>query len=190
MSSVGPQSPATGGQLILPGNPWDDAPVQASDNTRGACVVGFLDVDGAYSEYIFGREFDFSAIPADSIIDGIKVEWERSGTNDGGGCYDATVKLLKRSGTSPVAVGSNLSAGALWPATDAYESFGGATSLWGTTWTVAEIQDAMFGCELLMVVPNYDSSGETGYVDHVRITVWYHAPASDDGGPKRIIMLM
>lgn len=77
---------------------------------------------------------------------------------------DSNVRLRKASGY----VGSNYALTATeWPTTDASVSYGGANDLWGTSWTVAEINNANFGAGLSVNVQN-----ATATVDHMRIGVY------------------
>lgn len=79
---------------------------------------------------------------------------------------DSTVKLIDDAGA---VTGSNLSAGATWAATDQYDSFGGASNLWGATLTPAIVNNAAFGSVLSATV----GAGRTASVDHCRITITY-----------------
>lgn len=53
-----------------------------------------------------------------------------------------------------------------WNTVDTYTSYGSALNLWGTTWTVADINASNFGAVLSASVAN-----GTARVDHMRITV-------------------
>jgi len=78
--------------------------------------------------------------------------------------YDNSVRLMK----GGAFVGNNLAnTTAPWPIADAYASYGGATNLWGTTWTPAEVNNVGFGVGLSAVVQN-----GTAEVDHIRITIF------------------
>jgi hypothetical protein len=54
-----------------------------------------------------------------------------------------------------------------WPETDAYQSYGGAADLWGTTWTPADINNSGFGAAVSARTQN-----GTAAIDHIRITVF------------------
>ncbi len=54
-----------------------------------------------------------------------------------------------------------------WSTTEAYTTYGGATQLWGLSWTVAEINAVGFGAALSARRRNGNLE-----VDHMRITVW------------------
>lgn len=77
---------------------------------------------------------------------------------------DNEVRIMK-TGT-PVGTNLGLTATA-WPTTEAYVTYGGATQLWGLTWTVAEINAATFGAAMSARRQNGNLE-----VDHMRITVW------------------
>lgn len=132
----------------------------AQDNTYAVAVwSGF-----SFSHYLKATNFGFSIGAAERIF-GIKVEVERSAGTGGGACNDVTARLVK-AGTI---VGSNYNDVIGWPLsdTDVYQVYGGATDLWGTAWTPAEINASNFGFV-------FSASGNTsdGRVDHIRITVF------------------
>ena len=79
---------------------------------------------------------------------------------------DYSVKLVK-GGTIG---GSDLANSTAWPTTDAYASYGGSSSLWGRTWTEADINSSSFGAAIATRVQN-----GIARVDHMRITVWYYS---------------
>jgi hypothetical protein len=77
---------------------------------------------------------------------------------------DMSVRLRKATG----AVGSDRAlTTSEWPTADTYVTYGGATDLWGTTWTYTEINQASFGAMLSARV----QSG-SAQVDHFRVTVY------------------
>lgn len=54
-----------------------------------------------------------------------------------------------------------------WNTVDTYTSYGGPTSLWGTTWSVAEVNALNFGAVISASVNN-----GTARVDHMRISIY------------------
>ena len=77
---------------------------------------------------------------------------------------DNVVRLTK-AGT---VVGSNLAnLNVEWPTTNAYITYGGNGNLWGTTWTISDINNTGFGSVFSAIVQNGIAN-----VDHVRIIVW------------------
>ena len=93
---------------------------------------------------------------------------ESAGGDPGGGLAtvtDHTVQLLK----AGVAVGTNNASATAWPVnTDGSITYGGATDLWGTTWTPTDINAATFGAFL-------QASWSAGqpFVNFMRMTVFY-----------------
>lgn len=76
---------------------------------------------------------------------------------------DNSVRLIKN-GTI---TGNNLAyTVSPWNTADTYTSYGSSSNLWGTTWTVADINASNFGAVLSASVNN-----GTAQVDHMRITV-------------------
>lgn len=118
-----------------------------------------------YTFELNGATFGFN-IPSNAIIDGIKLEMEVPSSTR---WFEAagTVKLKKAgvlAGTNQAGLGSASSG--VW-------TYGGATSLWGTTWTPAQINAANFGF-------GFDATASSSpndfaiAIDYVRITVYWH----------------
>lgn len=170
MASVGPQSPTVSQVILILGNNWGSPNNGfASDDTR---TEADLDSSLSNTKEVLYTGFDFSSIPGGSTITGIVVEIERSCTNTSGNPHDRKVQLQKTSS----AVGSNKASGTTWPTTDAYATYGtGTTDLWGTTWTLAEIQASTFGVYISAEGSSGSKFSTRVRIDHVRITVYYTA---------------
>lgn len=129
-------------------------------------TIGFLDEN---SEYIRATQFGFS-VPSNATILGIKAEFDRSvDTPSGVGDYSV---LIVKGGSS---AGTDQSAGAVWPSTLGVAVFGGATNMWGTTWTPSEINASNFGVQLQVI--NLLGVGEIARLDQIRMTVYYSVPS-------------
>ena len=119
--------------------------------------------------------FGFS-IPTGATINGIKVEIQGYTTSDGGS-YTQVNRLLKNNSVA----GSTPSPNNQLPVNSAaYVTQGGATSLWGTTWTPDDINNSGFGYatykQLLGIGTYYNT-----YIDHIRITVYYTEAVTNTG---------
>jgi hypothetical protein len=67
---------------------------------------------------------------------------------------------------------SERASGIPYPATDAYQSYGGINDLWGETWSHKEISSGSFG--VAIAAQRTATGGATlGRIDHVRITIHY-----------------
>lgn len=113
------------------------------------------------TQYLLATGFNFS-IPFNAEIKGIKVEVEKK-KNVTGTANDNSVKLYRGS-----FVGNDATA-VEWQTSDTYASYGGATDLWGTTWTPAQINASNFGVGFSATFTGLGSLS----VDHIRITVYY-----------------
>jgi len=175
MPSSGPNSPSSGASVAGIGSrTWDNpSRVTSSDNSSAGVTTS---ASNGASEWLVATGFGFS-IPAGSTIDGIYVEWERNAQYDEAGryWYDNGIRIVK-GGTVQ---STDKSSASSWPTTDAYAGYGGASDLWGTTWTVADINGSGFGAAL-SVYTIYAFSASAG-VDHCRITVYY----TEAGGNRR-----
>src|SRR5688572_9015909 len=135
-------------------NPGDAG---ASDDTYAT-----VSVDGNVSDPLNCTGYGF-AIPPNSTILGITVNVERrSSSLFNGGSEDASMRLLK----AGVATGSDLQTATDYPTTDTVEAHGGATNLWGTTWTPAEINAANFGALLTVTKPNATGAAHIVSIDN------------------------
>jgi hypothetical protein len=160
MASDGPRSPATVAMVFEGDVAWSDPnAVKVSNNAYCTISSAF----NSASDTIDVTNFSF-AVPSGATINGIDVEIECKGSGVGV-AGDSFVQLLKAGS----AVGSNKALGSAWPTSDTYVSHGGASDLWGTTWTDSQINASNFGVRFAAVI---NTSG-TASVDHIRITVYY-----------------
>ena len=164
------QGPNNGGTFTATGGgkPWlNPSDAQTSNDGHTTC-----DLDGGAddtSQALQVTNFGFS-VPGGSTIDGIVVEIERHQIVIFGGSaeiHDNTVKLMK-GGT---AQGDDKASLTIWPDTDAYVSYGSSVDKWGLSWSAADINGSGFGIQMGIINPSVDDS--TGFIDHVRITVYY-----------------
>jgi large repetitive protein len=141
---------------------WTNASaITASDDSYATYELPPGETTGALDAVGFGI-----SIPGGSTIIGIEVKFERSKT--GSGVVSNTMAQLLKAGSG---VGTQNNDGTDWPTTDAVATYGGASSLWGTTWTPSDVNNANFGVQFVM-----DEGGVNTAilrVDHVQITVWY-----------------
>jgi hypothetical protein len=174
MTTTGPRSAGTGAVDASAGTvAWTTASgVTASDDSRARAVL----TAGATSQYLVATNFGFT-IGTDQEIVGIKFEVERSGS--AAGVVTATEIFAVKGGV--FLGGRNYATGVLWPAVDAYEAFGSAASLWGKTWTPADINAATFGLAIRTI--NNDVVNRNALVDHVRCTVYHRTTGK---GPAAI----
>jgi hypothetical protein len=167
--TVGPNSAGTGTNVAAGGTAWSNpGNVTASDNSYASVSLGFF----ALSDALVATNFGFS-IPVTATIDGITVSIEKNGT---GYISDIVIQLTKNGTTG---VGSNYSQFfTAWPGSDTNVGYGGAADLWGTAWTVAEINNSNFGVYIRAIGLNF--GGSTANIDHVTVTIDYSLPAPVD----------
>ncbi len=120
------------------------------------------------SYYLKVTDFGFD-IPDTADIKGIKVEVDRHATPETATVLDNSICLVKDESI----VGANRSEGAAWPQSesDLYESYGGSTDLWVSSWDPGDINNSGFGVAISAVL--HSSPAANAWVDHVRITVYY-----------------
>lgn len=126
-------------------------------------------VDGTTSRYLQCTGYNF-AIPTGATITGITVRVERrSSSTANGGSRDAAMRLVK----AGLIGATDRATATIYTTADVIEAHGGATDLWGTTWTPAEINAANFGAAFAATKPSATGAAHTIRVDHISITVDY-----------------
>jgi len=127
---------------------------------------------GSPSEFLKATNFGFS-IPNGAVIEGITASVERRSV--GGTIDDSAVRIVKAGviGSTDKATFNN------WPNTDTTVQYGGASDLWGDTWTAANINDSGFGFAI-SVTDNVDAAA----VDHITLTVNYSLCGDNIVGPS------
>jgi hypothetical protein len=134
------------------------------DNASYASVIAATFDTNDFTEVLKATTFGLS-VPTTATITGIKVEVKRY--CGAGAAKDGVIQLTKDGTTR---VGASLATATAWPAAAATVSYGDAATMWGTTWTPAEVNAATFGVHIAAQATADDSDV---YVDFVRITVYY-----------------
>lgn len=165
MASEGPNSPSTTGNDAGIGTvAWSNTGnITASDDTRANVGLNASEV----SNYLTATNFGFS-ITGSATINGIVVEWEGQSGGGAGTVGQNAVRIIKGG-----SIGStDKSTATLWTPTDSTETFGGASDLWGETWSASDINASNFGAAL-----SVDETGgnpvQSVLIDHCQITVHY-----------------
>jgi len=156
---------------------WTNGSNAVSSNNQYA--TSDITNSGHETDYLKVKGFGFS-IPVGSTINGITVNVEKkqscieshlSCTSD---VTDNIVRLVKNDSI----IGTNKANTAPWGTSDAITTYGGIADLWGTTWSVSDINNSNFGIDFSA---QRTSGGDRRvYVDHITITVTY-TPAPTTG---------
>ena len=165
-AGIGSSTTAAGGTVA-----WK-TPINAISSGGGNATADLNGPGVKISQYLTTTNYNFSSIPNNAIIVGITVAIGRfeSGIGNGNDVKDVGLYLLKAGGI----IGNNYADVATeWPKTTlTTATYGGTSDLWGTTWTVAEIQASSFGVSL-----NASSENDrTASVDYIQISVTYALP--------------
>ncbi len=121
---------------------------------------------------LYGKGFGFT-IPSNAIILGIQLEGVVSGY---GGSHDIDVYLVYGA-SSTTAIADTPNYGQFWTSLIAHQ-WGSATTLWGRTWTPAEVNSANFGASL-SAFPNSGTAATN--VDSFKINVYWDYPPLANG---------
>lgn len=164
MASQGPLSPGTLADDSAVGTTAWTSPSNAGASDDSYTTANLT--DNASTHYLKATNHAFT-VPAGATINGIVVEAEVK-AGSASTVIDGPIKLVKAGsvvGTDKARGGSTF-----WPTSDAYQTWGSSSDLWGTTWTVADVNASNFGAVISGVK---SGAGSTGSVDHIRITVHY-----------------
>jgi MSHA biogenesis protein MshQ len=156
--------PATCVSLGGPNQNWSNTNrAQLQDNSYATASVN----DHQLSDTLQCTGYGFS-IPTSATIDGITVTvWRMA--NNGSCCTDAQMQLVK-AGTIQA---TDRSTTTYYPTSNTAEAHGGATDLWGTTWTPADINDPNFGAAFAIQKPVTAGGNRTVRVDYIEIAIDY-----------------
>ena len=183
MSSSGPNSGGTFDNIA--GSPWPwgyTSNAAASDNSYALFGYG-SGIPLTESGRLAATNFGF-AIPSGATIDGIVVEVEKKCSNAAYSSKDKTVSLVKGGSVS----GDNKASASVWPTSDAYSTYGGATDLWGLTWTDTDINATNFGAVISVQCNATGKSSVVHSIDHIRITVYYTEGGGGGGISIPVVM--
>lgn len=163
-TTTGPLSPASASNVAGIGIDWSNpGNVTVSDNLRATASL----LDGESTDRVRPTNFGFS-IPSGSTIEGIQVEVERC-RSAGTGTLKLNLVQLRTGGADKGASksGENFTTAC---ASEIYESFGGATDTWGSSWTAEQINATDFQSDVTCAAFPGDA---TCAIDHVRLTVTF-----------------
>ena len=161
----------TGGTIgwSNPGN------ITSSDNSYATC---FYNIGPVSSYYLQASEFGFE-IPDGSTINGIEcfIERKRDATT---AVKDVRVRIVNGDGSGGIGSTDKAATGTDFPTSDGTATYGGATDVWGESWTVAEINSDDFGFVLSCAQDGFGAAA-TASVDHMSIKVYYTTASGDTG---------
>jgi len=185
-ATAGPNLASTGGTAGACDNLSVFCWTSPGNITANDGVVARVDLGASSpSNELQGTNFGF-AIPAGATINGITVEIWKQSLGGLGNPTDVDVTILK----GGAATGTNLGhtgAGNGWLTAGAIDTYGGAATLWGTTWTPADTNASNFGVQISCT--DWVGFSTSAAVDFIRITITYTPPAPPPpaGGKRRII---
>ena len=136
---------------------------------------------GHYNDWLRCTNFGFTTndIPIDATVIGIELGIDGHSVG-GAGIKDSALYLRKTASQ----VGDNKASATLWATsdTDTYILYGGASDLWNSGLTGADIRDSGFGIDLSIY---NDAAGvRAGYVDHIKIRIHWIKKGSWEPEPS------
>lgn len=134
------------------------------------------------TKYLRALNFGFSLPSNVTSIDGILAEIKQSRyVGAGAGNVNENAIRIVKSDNSKGS--TNKSTGALLPGELTYVSYGGASDLWGESWSVSDINSSNFGVVYSVIFANNTCQVN---VDHIRITIYYTYAAATMRGVSTI----
>jgi hypothetical protein len=171
MASQGPLYPGTLTSNSGVGTlAWTSPSNAASDNATYASAETFLATETTH--YLHATNFGFS-IPGGATIDGMQIEIERAQQFFTGSDVSDNVVSTLKGGVVGGDNKANEDAGSWPPTTLTVATYGLSNSLWGRTWTPADINASDFGAVLSAILTSDTVDPSQAYVDFIRIIVYY-----------------
>jgi len=152
--------------------------VSLSNNSRATATLTSSG-DTKFSQYLRVNDFGFE-IPNGATILGITVSIERHASS-AGSVRDTDVILMK----AGVHAGDNKASATNWGNSDATVNYGGIADLWGTTWTVSDMNDEDFGVSF-RAQNNHASLSREARIDAITVTVTYSTPPVTESHPTGV----
>lgn len=140
--------------------------VSAPDGKSADSSPGITSPSG--SDYLKCTGYGF-AVPSNATIAGIAVDILKREVTSTGEFRDLELKLLKG---GAIQAANRADTSNPWVTnTFTWHTYGGASDLWGTTWTPADVNASNFGCVFSVV--NSHLTSRDAQVDTIRMTVYY-----------------
>lgn len=128
--------------------------------------------NGQFSHYLKTTNFGF-AVASNATINGVIFECERHRPSYN--MTDYSIRLVKSGSVQ----GDDKSNFDYWESSeDVYYSYGGAVDLWSLTLVPGDVNASTFGVALSVAPDGATQDAIIGYVDHMRLTVYYTAGAT------------
>ncbi len=173
-ATAGPAAPGTAASVAGPGAvAWTNP----NDAKTGNDTHAYAGLNNNGSAYLKLTNFGL-AVPAGSTVNGVSFAVERSAPGSGD-IRDTSVRIVKAGTVS----GAERASAVQWPVSDAVAAYGSSSDLWGTTLSVADVNDSGFG--IAIAAENVTSYGTFAKVDSVTVTVTY--TPSGGGAPVNTV---
>lgn len=165
--------PGTAGSALVDNSgAWTNYDYAKADDTSYASDAPGASKSSLVFLSVFNFGFSSSDIPSGATINGIEFIINRY-ANNANMIEDCLLRtILGTSGNDRTQKGDNLPSATKWPTSLTDATYGGATSLFNTTWTQSNILDSSFG---ILLELKCAATASTGYVDYIKIRVYYTA---------------
>jgi hypothetical protein len=173
MATTGAVSP--GSAATFQSNPYDDVDWNTPSNILSdngvTTAPTTLVTQNQYTWVIRAYNFNFSAIPDGSIINGVTVRSNHWYQERGNGTYMAVYYAYLLNGTTTL--GNNKAASPLVPSSSSgfVQTIGSSSDVWGATLTTAIVKSSAFGIGIGWRAPN---TGDANcFMDYISMEVEY-----------------
>jgi hypothetical protein len=177
-NASGPNSAATSANVSYTGSDYafhNPVNVLANDNTVSS-AASLASLFNKTTDYLQVKDFGFN-IPTAASICGIEAQIVKSADDIdlliiSAWVKDYNVRIIKNNALA----GNNKANGTEWPASGTTVTYGGINDLWGTTWSVAEVNSNNFGLSIAAEIKTGIGLLPVVKVDYIGLTVYYLDP--------------
>lgn len=163
------------------GNPTGSSTAWSNPNNVQADDTSWAtqDSDGTTSQgnYLLCSNFGFTTgdIPSGSTINGIEIQYERRTESNAQDTLEWSVKIIKGGTVSGDEKADNVTAWVEEPTTEV-RTIGGASDLWGLSWSDSDITASTFG--IAIATETSGAGNKLAEINYVNIRVHYTAPGA------------
>lgn len=177
-NASGPNSAATSANVSYAGSDYafhNPVNVLTNDNTV-ASAASLASLFNKTTDYLQVKDFGFN-IPTAASICGIEAQIVKSADDIdiliiGAWVKDYNVRIIKNNALA----GSNKADATEWPSGSTTATYGGVNDLWGTTWSVADVNSSNFGLSIAAEIKTGIGLLPVVKVDYIGLTVYYLDP--------------
>jgi hypothetical protein len=164
------QMSITSNGALIVGSNWSNADnARLSDTASATAQIS----TGSNTAALYGVLLSMPAINTSAIIKGIEVKINRKKGSATCTITDNKVRLTRIVGAAPVLGTTGREVSNDYPTTLAYWTYGGASDLWGTTFTPSDFNNGLIGLAFSAICRASSGPLPLVYCEHMAMKVYY-----------------